>query len=73
MNRISRRLSVTVLSFLMLCMGTPAIADTGSPAERYLRVPAGPDGIGKRYMGRDISAVMGWQGAQWLERAEREA
>jgi len=73
MNRISRRLSITVLSALMLCMGTPAIADTGSPAERYLRVPAGPDGIGKRYMGRDISAVMGWQGAQWLERAEREA
>jgi len=73
MNRTSRRLSITVLSALMLCMGTPAIADTGSSAERYLRVPAGPDGIGKRYMGRDISAVMGWQGAQWLERAEREA
>ena len=73
MNRISRRLSVTVLSVLMLCMGTPALADAGQPGERYLRVPAGVDGIGKRYMGRDIAAVMGWQGAQWLERAEREA
>ena len=73
MNRIARRLSVRVLSALMLCMGTPALADAGPPGERYLRVPAGVDGIGKRYMGRDIAAVMGWQGAQWLERAEREA
>ena len=30
------------------------------------------DGIGKRYMGREISQVMGWQGAAWLEREERE-
>jgi hypothetical protein len=26
-------------------------------------VPASADGIGKRYMGREISAVMGWQHA----------
>ena len=43
-----------------------------SPTERYVRVPAGADGIGKRYMGRDIAAVMGWQGAAWLEREDRE-
>jgi ubiquinone/menaquinone biosynthesis C-methylase UbiE len=30
------------------------------------------DGIGKRYMGREISHVMGHQGAAWLERDERE-
>jgi ubiquinone/menaquinone biosynthesis C-methylase UbiE len=30
------------------------------------------DGTGKRYMGREISGVMGWQGAAWLEREERE-
>ena len=30
------------------------------------------DGIGKFYMGREISHVMGWQGAAWLERGERE-
>lgn len=30
------------------------------------------DGIGKRYMGREIAGVMGWQGAAWLEREERE-
>ena len=30
------------------------------------------DGIGKVYMGREISHVMGHQGAEWLERPERE-
>ncbi len=30
-----------------------------------------PDGIGKFYMGREIAHVMGYQGAQWLERPER--
>lgn len=31
------------------------------------------DGIGKFYLGREISHVMGHQGADWLERPEREA
>jgi SAM-dependent methyltransferase len=39
---------------------------------KYQRVPRSADGIGKRYMGREIAAVMGWQGAAWLEREERE-
>jgi len=30
------------------------------------------DGIGKFYMGREISHVMGHRGARWLERPERE-
>jgi precorrin-6B methylase 2 len=49
-----------------------ADARARNPTERYVGVPAGADGIGKRYMGRDIAAVMGWQGAAWLERQERE-
>jgi len=72
MDRIARNLSATVLGALLLCMATLALADAGKPAERYTRVPAGVDGIGKRYMGRDIAGVMGWQGAAWLERTERE-
>ncbi len=32
-----------------------------------------PDGTGKYYMGREIAPVMGYQGAAWLERAERES
>jgi precorrin-6B methylase 2 len=32
-----------------------------------------PNGIGKVFMGREIAKVMGHQGADWLERPEREA
>lgn len=39
---------------------------------RYQIVKASRDGIGKLYMGREIAGVMGWQGASWLEREERE-
>jgi precorrin-6B methylase 2 len=48
------------------------LAQSGPNAERYSQLPASADGIGKSYMGREISAVMGWQGASWLERQERE-
>ena len=46
----------------------PAAATT----TRYQHITPSTDGIGKRYMGREIARVMGWQGAQWLERVERE-
>jgi precorrin-6B methylase 2 len=39
---------------------------------KYQRIPLSADGIGKKYMGREIAGVMGWQGAAWLERQERE-
>jgi precorrin-6B methylase 2 len=72
MNRIARGFFATLLSALLLCTATPTHADARNATERYTRVPAGADGIGKRYMGRDIAGVMGWQGAAWLEREERE-
>jgi SAM-dependent methyltransferase len=40
--------------------------------EKYTTSTASADGIGKKYMGREIASVMGWQGAAWLEREERE-
>ena len=50
----------------------PAIAE-GRPAEaRYENGRRTRDGIGKFYFGREISQVMGHQGAGWLERPERE-
>ena len=55
-----------------LCLAAPGAAWAQSPAERYSRIPVSADGIGKRYMGREIAGVMGWQGAAWLEREERE-
>jgi SAM-dependent methyltransferase len=65
MSRIALLLSVVAL---VLPVATPA-ADKSPP--RYASVPASPDGIGKRYMGREIAQVMSWRGAQWLERPER--
>ena len=55
-----------------LLAASSALAQPAAVAERYSLFPASADGIGKRYMGREISAVMGWQGAAWLEREERD-
>ncbi len=49
-----------------------APAAAARPAPRYERIEASYDGIGKVYLGREIAHVMGWQGAAWLEREERE-
>jgi len=60
---------------ILIALATTAfglIAPASAQVERYVATPASADGIGKRYMGREIAAVMGWQGAAWLERAERE-
>lgn len=56
----------------LLLAASAALAQPADFAKRYSPVSASADGIGKRYMGREISAVMGWQGAAWLEREERE-
>ncbi len=55
----------------LLIISSVALAQVAPHAERYSQLPASADGIGKTYMGREISAVMGWQGASWLEREER--
>ncbi len=47
-------------------------ADLELSGEHYTLGPASRDGIGKFYMSREISFVMGHQGAAWLERPERE-
>lgn len=38
----------------------------------YSSAPSSPDGIGKIFMGREISKVMGHPGIGWLERTDRE-
>jgi ubiquinone/menaquinone biosynthesis C-methylase UbiE len=63
-----RRAGALVLGAALLPAGGRAQRDAG----RYQVVPRSPDGIGKAYMGREISGVMGWQGAAWLEREARE-
>ena len=63
--------SALVVVALLLSAAGLAHADGERAAERYTRIAVSADGIGKRYMGREIAGVMGWQGAAWLEREER--
>ncbi len=49
-----------------------AIANTSTDVYEQ-KSAASSDGIGKVYMGREISQVMGHQGAMWLERPTRES
>ncbi len=59
-------------------LAAPLVTGQGQPAKkvepsRYeFRQLHDPNGTGKFYMGREIAHVMGWQGAGWLERPERE-
>lgn len=58
---------------LLLTISTSAVrAQSVKNVERYSQIPASADGIGKSYMGLEIAAMMGWQGAAWLERQERD-
>jgi hypothetical protein len=65
---LARRLNWAKALLPLLCLALAGAAQTGA----YQSVPPSPDGIGKAYMGREIAQVMGWQGAAWLEREERE-
>lgn len=69
-HRLGNWLAMLVLAAAGAWAGTAAHAQ--QEAERYTMVRPSADGIGKRYLGREISGVMGWQGAAWLEREERE-
>lgn len=58
---------LNVMLGFMLAMAAPVLAQEG-----YTNTGMSLEGIGKAYMGREIAAVMGYQGAAWLERAERD-
>lgn len=63
------KLRPALLALLALLAATPpALADESGWYET--RAPS-RDGIGKIYMGREISHVMGHRGASWLERKSR--
>jgi len=60
-------------ALLVLLLGFGLVATTHSqPAERYQSAPPSADGIGKVYQGREIAQMMGFDGAAWLERTERQ-
>lgn len=74
-----RKLHPPVLAALLLivnCQGAQTeVARTATQAPDKpvyeTRANHDPDGIGKFYLGREIAHVMGYQGAEWLERPER--
>lgn len=62
---------------LMLGCNTPSSsqqkkASASFDGSVYGRTTASADGIGKTYLGREIAHVMGFGGAGWLERDERQ-
>jgi len=72
-------LSVLWTCLLMLPAATtvagaaPESGEIQRSAENHYETRApSHDGIGKIYFGREIAQVMGHQGAEWLERPERE-
>ncbi|MDB5760760.1 MAG: SAM-dependent methyltransferase, partial [Burkholderia sp.] len=56
---------------LMLALLCGVQSATARDAEYGAARPSA-DGIGKTYMGREIAQVMGYPGADWLERGSRE-
>ncbi|MEM9531816.1 MAG: class I SAM-dependent methyltransferase [Pseudomonadota bacterium] len=75
------RLTLTLLTMILFAAGCsveqaeqtpPAEADRGGEESLYTTRRASRDGIGKVYLGREISHVMGHLGAGWLERPARE-
>lgn len=68
----NRLFSLVVLLALLVIAAQTHSAEAPPGIGIYQQTTPSRDGIGKRYMGREISHVMGHQGAQWLERPERE-
>ncbi len=71
-NRCARPLPLALAVALTLAIGLPVAGQTGEEGHYSTRRPS-RDGIGKVYMGREISLVMGHRGVGWLERAGRES
>ena len=58
--------------FLVCCCFVAARAVLAQSSGYTYRDDHDPNGIGKFYAGREIAQVMGHQGADWLERPERQ-
>ncbi len=64
---MKNRIPQFLVLFLLLVTSSLAAQEN-----RYAFEEGDRSGIGKRYMGREIAHVMGYQGMSWLERDERE-
>jgi SAM-dependent methyltransferase len=64
---------ITLLIILTILLAPAQVQADAKNNEPYYQIgEASRDGIGKFYMGREISHVMGHLGAGWLERPKRE-
>lgn len=63
---------IFVRVFCLMLLSSPACFSADPPSGVYRWGKPDRDGIGKYYMGRQISHVMGHLGASWLEREGRE-
>ncbi len=68
----TRALAFAFVAAVLLAAAATAVPARGLEGQGYEPAKPSRDGIGKRYLGREIAGVMGWQGAAWLERNERE-
>ncbi len=64
--------SLLLLSTCMLALSSHAQNKSNKADSPYTFTSRSYDGIGKMYMGREISFVMGFAGIDWLERDTRE-
>lgn len=80
MNTLKTYTLISLLGSLLLLISCQAQQKTSTQSEKkiepdtshYSYTSENNDGIGKWYMGREISHIMGHLGASWLERTERE-
>jgi len=64
---------VSLSFYLSLFPSDAQPVEVGNNRCQYEQLKSGhPDGILKGYCGRQIAQIMGWEGAQWLERPERK-
>lgn len=63
---------ILVISWILFnLISTQTFSQENSPSPYSYKTPS-YNGIGKVYMGREISFVMGFEGMSWLERRSRE-
>jgi ubiquinone/menaquinone biosynthesis C-methylase UbiE len=72
-NTVKLFFRLTLSSLLLTaCVGGQTKVSTNVDLAAYEeRAVHDPDGIGRFYLGREIAHVMGHEGAEWLERANR--
>src|SRR5262252_1696947 len=66
------RLAASMVLLTIAPAAHGAEARTNATPQYETRQRHDPNGIGKFYLGREIAHVMGHEGADWLERPERE-